>query len=295
MLREPATSLIDKLHLLDGHSLKRTAVLLFHADPERFFIACFVKIGYFRSESDLLYHDEVHGDLFSQVRRTMELLLTKYLKAAITYRGVQRVESLPVPEAALREAVLNALIHRDYSVGAPVQIRVHDDHLRIWNPGQLPDHWTVDKLLKPHASQPFNPDIANAFFRAGEIEAWGRGIQRIFEVCKEVGAPPPVIGYSPGDLSIEFAYSPAYLAVMREPSVETSVKAPVETPVEAPVEARGQILAALAVSPELTLAKVALSIGMSFSAVERAAAKLVREKRLRFVGPKKGGRWEVLK
>jgi ATP-dependent DNA helicase RecG len=288
VLREPAAGLIDKLHLLDGSYLKRAAVLLFHADPERFFTGCFVKIGYFRGESDLLYHDEVHGDLFSQVRRTMELLLTKYLKAAITYRGIQRIESLPVPQAALREVILNALIHRDYSVGAPVQIRVHDDHLRIWNPGQLPEHWTVDKLLKPHASQPFNPDIANAFFRAGEIEAWGRGIQRIFEVCKAHGVPSPVIDYTPGDFSIEFAYAPEYLAVA------TTVETPVETPVETRVKTPEQILAALAATPEITLAELAASIGKSLSAVERAAAKLVKEKRLRFVGPRKGGRWEVM-
>ncbi len=120
VLAEPAASLIDKLHLLDGQYLKRAAVLLFHADPERFVTGAFVKIGYFRSQSDLLYHDEIHGDLFSQVQHTMELLLTKYLKAAISYRGIQRLESLPVPQAALREAVLNALIHRDYAVGAPV-------------------------------------------------------------------------------------------------------------------------------------------------------------------------------
>jgi ATP-dependent DNA helicase RecG len=169
-----------------------------------------------------------------------------------------------------------------------VQIRVHDDHLRIWNPGQLPEHWTVDKLLKPHASQPFNPDIANAFFRAGEIEAWGRGIQRIFEVCKAHGVPSPAIDYTPGDFSIEFAYAPEYLAVA------TTVETPVETRVEAPVKTPEQILAALAATPEMTLAELAVSIGKSLSAVERAAAKLVKEKRLRFVGPRKGGRWEVM-
>ena len=291
VLREPAAGLIDKLHLLDGPYLKRAAVLLFHADPERFVTGAFVKIGYFRSESDLVYHDEIHGNLFVQVQRTMELLLTKYLKAAISYRGIQRIESLPVPEAALREALLNALIHRDYSVGAPVQIRVYDDRLKIWNPGHLPDHWTVGKLLKPHASQPFNPDIANTFFRAGEIEAWGRGIQRIFEVCKERGAPPPVIDYSPGDLWIEFPYAPDYLAVIH-PSDDEKVSA--ETPVKTPVKTPEAILAILRQQPTLTLAELAEALGKSRSAVERAARKLREDGRLRYVGPQKGGHWEVM-
>lgn len=124
VLHESVPGLLDKLNLLDGGQLKRAAVLLFHPDPERFVTGAFVKIGYFQTESELLYHDEVHGDLFSQAERTMEVLLTKYLKAAISYRGIHRVESLPVPEDALREAILNAIIHKDYASGAPVQIRV---------------------------------------------------------------------------------------------------------------------------------------------------------------------------
>ncbi|MEP6905951.1 MAG: ATP-binding protein, partial [Gemmatimonadales bacterium] len=158
--------------------------MLFHHEPERFVTGSYVKIGYFRTHDDLLYHDEVHGDLFTQVSRTMDLLRTKYLKAAITYRGTQRVETFPVPEAALREAVLNAVIHKDYATGTPVQISVYADTLMIWNPGQLPTAWTVEKLREKHASQPFNPDVANVFFRAGEIEAWGRGIERIFGACR---------------------------------------------------------------------------------------------------------------
>jgi hypothetical protein len=110
-------TLIEKLHLLDGDYLKRAAALLFDPDPERFFTGAFVKIGYFRTNADLLYHDEIHGDLFTQVEKTMDLLLTKYLRAGISYRGIQRVETFPVPEAALREALLNAIIHKDYSWG----------------------------------------------------------------------------------------------------------------------------------------------------------------------------------
>jgi ATP-dependent DNA helicase RecG len=218
----------------------------------------------------------------------MELLLTKYLKAAISYRGIQRIKSLPVPAAALREAILNALIHCDYSVEARVQIRVYDDRLRIWNPGHLPDHWTVNKLLKPHASKPFNPDIANAFFRAGEIEAWGQGIERIFDVCKEYGIPAPLIDYSPGDLSVEFPYARDYLAVIpaagdEKTSVETSVKTSV------------RILMLLSQNPEMTLTEVASEVGRSVRAVEMAVAKLVKAGKLQHLGPQKGGHWKVKK
>jgi hypothetical protein len=91
------------------------------------------------------------------------LLLTKYLKAVISYDGIVRVETFPVPRAALREALLNALVHRDYAVTAPVQIRVYENRLRMWNPAVLPEGWTLDTLLGAHSSSPYNPAIANAF------------------------------------------------------------------------------------------------------------------------------------
>ena len=167
--------LIEKLHLLEGKYLKRAALLLFHNRPEQFATGAYVKVGFFRNDADLLYHDEIHGDLFTQATKTIDLLVTKYLKAGIRYQGIQRVETFPVPDAALREAVLNAIIHKDYASGTPIQISVYADKLMVWNPGQLPQAWTVAKLKGKHSSQPFNPDIANVFFRAGEIEAWGRG------------------------------------------------------------------------------------------------------------------------
>ena len=126
----------------------------------------------------------------------MEVLLFKYLKAGITYDGIQRVESYPMPEPALREALLNAVVHRDYAVPAPIQIRVHDDRLRIYNPGSLPEGWTLEKLLGQHPSQPYNPDIANSFFWAGEIETWGRGIDWVLRACRRAGTPEPEIQFN---------------------------------------------------------------------------------------------------
>jgi ATP-dependent DNA helicase RecG len=288
-LKERVPALLEKLHLTDGGHLKRAAAMLFHPDPERFATGAFVKIGFFRTNTDLLYHDEIHGDLFTQVEKSMEVLLTKYLKAGISYQGIQRVETLPVPEPALREAVLNAIIHKDYATGAPIQISVYADKLMIWNPGHLPPRWTVAKLKGKHSSQPFNPDIANAFFRAGQIEAWGRGIERILEACRLAGFAEPKIEYEATGLWISFQFPPAE-------KVETLVEKPVQTPVQTRVKKTPeQILELFRSNPQMTLSDVASRIGKSLSAVERAAAKLVRESRIRHVGPTKAGHWEVLK
>jgi ATP-dependent DNA helicase RecG len=288
VLRESTPGLIDKLHLQDGKYLKLAAVLLFHPQPEKFVTGAFVKIGFFRTNDDLLYHDEIHGDLFTQVGKTIDLLLTKYLKAGINYHGIQRVETFPVPETALREAVLNAIIHKDYATGTPIQISVYADKLMIWNPGQLPPAWTVEKLKGKHSSQPFNPEIANVFFRAGEIEAWGRGIELIFAACREAGFPEPVIEYETSGLWVNFPFSKEIIArTSSQPGEKTLEKTPEKTP--------EKILAVLAEHPALSLAEVAVRIGKSNSAVERAVAKLVKFGRLKRIGPAKGGSWEVLK
>ena len=69
----------------------------------------------------------------------------------------------------------NAIVHKDYSSGNPIQISVYRNKIMFWNEGQLPENWTVEKLKQKHSSMPYNPDIASAFFRAGIIEAWGSG------------------------------------------------------------------------------------------------------------------------
>jgi ATP-dependent DNA helicase RecG len=158
--------------------------------------------------ADLLYQDEVHGDLFTQVNQTIAVLHAKYLKALISYEGIQRVETYPVTEVALREAILNALAHKDYSSGSPIQISVYDDKLMIWNSGTLPPDWTVERLTQKHSSEPFNPDIANAFFRAGMIESWGRGIEKMVAACEAAGLPLPELRYETSGLWVVFGYKP---------------------------------------------------------------------------------------
>ena len=297
-LAESDAGLLEKLKLTEGSYLKRAAVLLFHPDPLRFVTGAFVKIGFFRSPSDLVYHDEVAGDLFSQAQQSVDLLLTKYLKAAITYEGIQRIERFPVPRSALREAVLNALLHRDYAVGAPVQIRVYEDRLILWNPAVLPEGWTSETLRSRHVSHPFNPEIANAFFRAGEIEAWGRGIERIFQACRDEAVPEPKLTYEANGLWMEFDFSSDYLRAMSpaggEPTTETGKKTSVKASVKTSVKTADALLELLRQHPQMTLAEVAAEVGRTVRAVEMASAKLVKAGRLRYVGPQRGGHWEVM-
>lgn len=212
VLHDSNEALLDNLHLTDGDYLKRAAILLFHPRPEKYVTGAYVKIGYFTSDDDLRYQDEVHGPLLLQVDRTLELLQTKYLQAEVRYEGSARVEQQSFPEEALREALLNALAHKDYSGGTPVQISVYENRLLFWNEGHLPEHWTVENLQRKHPSKPFNPDLANTLFRAGYIESWGRGTLKMIAECQAYHLPAPRFYFDAAGFAVEFFfYTVAYL------------------------------------------------------------------------------------
>ncbi len=204
VLTDNIPNLLENLKLLENKQLKRAAILLFHPDPEKFITGAFIKIGYFQTDTELIYQDEIHGNLFEQIEKTIELLFTKYIKAIISYEGIHRVETFEYPKEAVREAVLNALTHKDYSASTPIQISVYDDKIMIWNYGKLPENWTIENLTIKHSSIPFNPDIANTFFRAGYVESWGRGTIKIIEKCNEQGLPNPEFSNTGNDFWLIF-------------------------------------------------------------------------------------------
>jgi ATP-dependent DNA helicase RecG len=144
--------LLDTLQLTDGKYLKRAALLLFHQDPEKWVPGAFVKIGMFASDKDLLYQHEIHVPLIMMPDRVMETLYLNYFKGAISYEGIQRIETYPVPHSACREAITNAVCHRDYSTGVPIQIKVFPNRVIIYNDGRLPENWSVKDLLARHRS-----------------------------------------------------------------------------------------------------------------------------------------------
>lgn len=216
-LSEDDTHLLENLKLIEGDYLKRAAILLFHPDPEKFVTGAYIKIGYFENEADLIFQDEIHGNLFEQVEKTVDLLFTKYIKALISYEGIHRVETYEYPKEAVREALLNAIAHKDYSGLTPIQIRVYKDKIMIWNEGHLPENWTVSNLLKSHSSRPYNPDIANAFFRSGYVESWGRGISKMTELCVAEGLPEPTYLVEGSDFWVVFKkdiYDAEYLEAL---------------------------------------------------------------------------------
>jgi len=177
----------------------------------------------------------------------------------------------------MREALHNAIVHKDYSSGIPIQISVYEDKIYFWNDGQLPETWTIENLLKKHPSKPYNPLIANAFFRAGLIESWGRGIEKIQQECSAVGSPPPEFSYDATGLMVKF-------------QIENSNKL-FETPGKTPL----QILKILSKNPHLSIPEIAGQIQKSDSATQRAIRKLREAGLIERMGSAKAGYWKILK
>ena len=194
--------LLDRLGLLSGEKLTRAAVLLFHRHPEKWFPTCYTQIGYFRNDADILFQDEVHGSLLVQAEHAIELLWLKYFIAPITYQGMTRVDNYPYSKDAVRELLYNSLIHQDFVNGGSVQISVYQNRMFISNAGGLPAGWTVDTLMGKHRSEARNDLIAKVFFRAGFVEKWGRGIEKVCLNCREYGNPNPIYSVSPCDVMV---------------------------------------------------------------------------------------------
>lgn len=200
-------AILEKLNLIKDGSLTNAAILLFGKNVQKFFLQARIKIAKFNSPTDYEYEDIVEGNLIEQVFETIDTLKKKYLKSNVSYNGITRQDSLEYPEKALREAVINAIVHRDYSSTSNIQIRVFDDKLSITNEGELPVEVPISKLSSDHISKPRNILIANVFYKAGLIENWGRGTLLIIRECKDAGLPEPDFKESERVLTITFKKS----------------------------------------------------------------------------------------
>ena len=280
--------LLSKLKLLSNGKLKRSAVLLFYGDPSIVQVGSFVKVGKF-ANGTVEYHDDLEGSLISTADKVVDLIYLKYLKAKITYEHDRRVETYPFARNAIREAIYNAIAHNCYMYGTPIQIRIEEEQIIISNRCILPEGWTAETLMQPHDSIPYNPDIANVFYRAGYIETWGQGIQKICDECTALGAELPKYEIIGTGLRV---YFPALKSALID-QPKTPNRQGVGKDVGLEVGLAEKIIDLILEDPEIKMSEMAEKLEVTTRTIEREMKKLRESGRVIRVGGKRYGHWEV--
>jgi len=260
----PFQDVIRNLKLGDKRHVSHAAALLFSEFPQRFFVEAKVKCARFLAGSLTRFLDErtIEGPVLQQLDEAMAFV-TRNTRQALVVTGKPQHDIVPeYPEAAVREAITNALCHRSYTDVGAIQVRIHDDCLEVWNAGKLPPDLTIRSLYRKHGSFPRNPLLAAAIFRTRLIEQWGTGTLRIIDACR------------PHGIAVEFEQDMGMFIVRLKKAQAGQVAPEVAGEVTAEVEAQeAQVEAQEA---QVGLAKWQLDLLISCSAGEKTGQELMR-------------------
>jgi len=184
---------LEKVGLVQDSKPTWAALLLFGKDPQRFLSQAIMHCGLFHADEISVLDDRmVRGTIIEQVNDAMEFI-RKNIRVAFVMTGEpERKQVWDYPVEALREAVINAVCHRDYTISSAVEIRILRDSLKVWSPGGLAPGITLPELFTSHASVLRNKGIAQVLYDIGWIERWGGGIQKMCRASAEAGIPEPV-------------------------------------------------------------------------------------------------------
>lgn len=201
--------ILDGLGLRIGGEVTQAAQMLYGTKFLPDYPQALLKLGRFRGvriTGDILDNRQEYLHAFAMVREAIAWLdRTLPLSARFPKGSIQREDRLPVPAEALREIIINAVIHRDVSnPSSYVAIAVFDDRIEVRSIGDFPSGVRAEQLLREHLSVRRNPLIAEAFHRTGAIEAWGRGTNRVIEACRAYGIPDPMFVDEAGAVTVTF-------------------------------------------------------------------------------------------
>ncbi len=201
--------ILDRLGLRIEGQVTQAAQLLYGTKFLPNYPQALLKLGRFRGTKitgDILDNRQEYLHAFAMVREAIAWLdRTLPLSARFPRGAINREDRLPVPAEALREIVLNAVIHRDVShPSSYVAIAVFDDRIEVRSIGAFPTGVRAEQLSREHLSVRRNPLIAEAFHRTGAIEAWGRGTNRVIEACRAHGIPDPLFVDEAGAVTVTF-------------------------------------------------------------------------------------------
>ncbi|MCD4788846.1 MAG: DUF4062 domain-containing protein, partial [Bacteroidales bacterium] len=191
----PTKDILTHLNLLDNNKLTNAALLLFSKAPQKFFISSEVKCAQFYGtiiEKPIPSYQVFKGDVFQLVDQAVGFVLSRInAETGTRNTSIDVPVNYEIPMAVVTEAIVNAVVHRDYTSTGSVQVMLFKDRLEVWNPGQLPPNLSLTQLRTAHGSYPANPLLAEPMYLTGYIERMGTGTGDIIRLCKENGLKEP--------------------------------------------------------------------------------------------------------
>ena len=189
---EPIEEVFERLGLMENGKINNAGMLLFGKNPQKYFAHARVRVVRLKDNITIIGDRWIEGNLFNQFREAEEAI-KNFINVRYEIEGFEREDIWDYPLEAIREAIANALLHRDYLKPVNVQIKVYEDKIWFYNVGGLPEEWNIEKLFSSHASMPRNPTIFNIFYLAGIVESVGSGIERMMKVLKNAELPEPKV------------------------------------------------------------------------------------------------------
>jgi ATP-dependent DNA helicase RecG len=280
-------SILTGLGLIVDGKLTNAAVVLYGkaGKLESIYPQYSIRVARFRGTDRLAdFSDNRHnwGHAFDLLRRG-EMFLKDHIPIAGKVSGKLKRDDQPLYHPrAMREALANAICHRDYTVaGASVSVAMYDDRLEIVNPGALRFGFTPEALYQPHESRPCNPLIANVFYRAGIIERWGTGTLNIIDWCRENGNPEPEWRVDVNSVAIVFYPVADKAGAQLEPRLEPQLESQ-------PESLRNKVLRLLA-RGSLSKSEISRELGQKRASgqLNRVIKELLKEGAVAYTIPEK--------
>jgi ATP-dependent DNA helicase RecG len=188
---EKPLQILEKLEVIKDGKVTWAAILLFYKHPQRFLSQAVIHCGKFKEETIVVDDRMIEGTVIEQIEEAMDFIRKNVNVRFVMTGKPAREEVWDYPLEALREAVINAICHRDYTIPSNTEVRIYDNELIVWNPGGLPLGLTLEDLYRPHPSVLRNKGIGGIFYDMGLIEQWGSGIDKMRKACVKAGIPEP--------------------------------------------------------------------------------------------------------
>jgi len=280
-ITEDPMTVLKKFELLHDEQITNGCYLLFTDHNP---ILSTIEIGRFASETTIRDSATIRTDLFSEVEKVLGFIKKHISRGYIISGNAQREERWEYPLDAIREIVVNMIVHRDYMDSSDSIVKFFDDRIEFFNPGRLTGGLTVAQLMKGNYSPVLrNKQIASIFKEAGIIEKYGSGIKRVLEGFGEYDLPQPTFEN----------IQKGFRVTVFNTTQKTTQKTPQKTPQKKSL--RDQILDLIIEDSGLTQKDIAEILGISFNTSKEYFTKLKKEGRIKRVGGRKDGYWDVVK